>query len=395
MKKKIPLFLICLIVSVCTIAQTKLEKVQAVFQTLIFPPQPKHAHASSIVSLPNGDILATWYQGSGEREANDVKIMGARLRNGSKTWSDPFVMADTRDIPDCNPVLYLNSHHKLFLFWIAVQAHKWEYSLLRYKTSINYLDSISPVWNWQDDILFTPDDRFAEEVSSKYKQLPESKNGTASFGPRYGDMIIQASREQAKRSLGWMTRIKPLQLKSGRILLPLYSDGFSMSMIAISDDDCETWRPSLPIVGRGNVQPALVQKKDGNIIAYMRDNGSDPNRVQVSESADSGFSWTAAQKINIPNTASVELMVLQDGRWAFIGDDEDDGRYRLSIYLSDDEGKTWKWRRTLEDEQKGNGSFSYPCIIQTSDGLLHISYSYSMDKKGESIKYIVADPKSF
>ena len=209
MKKKIPLFLICLIVSVCTIAQTKLEKVQAVFQTLIFPPQPKHAHASSIVSLPNGDILATWYQGSGEREANDVKIMGARLRNGSKTWSDPFVMADTRDIPDCNPVLYLNSHHKLFLFWIAVQAHKWEYSLLRYKTSINYLDSISPVWNWQDDILFTPDDRFAEEVSSKYKQLPESKNGTASFGPRYGDMIIQASREQVKRSLGWMTRINP------------------------------------------------------------------------------------------------------------------------------------------------------------------------------------------
>jgi predicted neuraminidase len=89
------------------------------------------------------------------------------------------------------------------------------------------------------------------------------------------------------------------------------------------------------------------------------------------------------------------LMVLQDGRWAFIGDDEDDGRYRLSIYLSDDEGKTWRWKRTLEDEQKGKGSFSYPCIIQTSDGLLHISYSYSMDKKGESIKYVVADPNSF
>jgi predicted neuraminidase len=394
MKKIILLFFIS-IITVAGIAQTKLEKVQPVFQTLIFPSQPQHAHASSIVSLPNGDILATWYQGSGEREANDVKIMGARLRNGSKAWSEPFVMADTRDIPDCNPVLYVNSHHKLFLFWIAVQAHKWEYSLLRCKTSINYLDSISPVWNWQDDILFTPDDHFAEEVAAKFKQLPETKNGTASFGPRYGDKIIEAGRDQSKRSLGWMTRIKPLQLKNGRILLPLYSDGFSMSMIAISDDDCETWHPSLPIVGRGNVQPALVQKKDGNIIAYMRDNGEDPNRVQVSESTDSGFSWTTAQKINIPNTASVELILLQDGRWAFVGDDEDDGRYRLSIYLSDDEGKTWKWKRALEDEQKGKGSFSYPCIIQTADGLLHISYSYSMDKKGESIKYVVADPKSF
>ncbi len=392
MKKIVLLFFISPITLVA-IAQTKLEKVQTVFQSLIFPPQPKHAHASSIVSLPNGDILATWYQGSGEREANDVKIMGARLRNGSKTWSEPFIMADTRDIPDCNPVLFLNAHNKLFLVWIAVQAHKWEYSLLRYKTSVNYLDSIAPVWNWQDDILFTPDDRFAEEVAAKFKLLPETKNTTASFGPRYGDKIIEASRDQAKRSLGWMTRIKPLQLKTGRILLPLYSDGFSMSMIAISDDDGETWRNSLPIVGRGNVQPALVQKKDGNIIAYMRDNGEDPNRVQVSESADTGFSWTAAQKINIPNTASVELIVLQDGRWAFVGDDEDDGRYRISMYLSDDEGKTWKWKRSLEDEQKGKGSFSYPCIIQTKDGLLHITYSYSLDKKGESIKYIVVDPK--
>ncbi|HLY69917.1 MAG TPA: exo-alpha-sialidase [Puia sp.] len=394
MKKIFVLFFIFLTVSGRTPGQGKPEKVQPVFQTLIFPLQPKHAHASSMVSLPNGDILAAWYQGSGEREANDVKIMGARLKKGSQSWSDPFVMADTRDIPDCNPVLFLSSHHKLFLFWIAVQAHKWEYSLLRCKTSVNYLDSIEPVWSWQDDILFTPDDHFAEEVASKFKQVPETKNGTASFGPRYGDKIIEASRDQAKRSLGWMTRIKPLALKNGRLLLPLYSDGFSMSMIALSDDDGETWRNSLPIVGRGNVQPALVQKKDGHVIAYMRDNGDDPNRVQVSESADSGFSWTAAQKINIPNTASVELIVLQDGRWAFIGDDEDDGRYRLSIYLSGDEGKTWMWKRTLEDEQKGKGSFSYPCIIQTADGLLHISYSYSLDKKGESIKYVVADPQS-
>jgi predicted neuraminidase len=395
MKKNLLSFFILLLAADCCFSQTKLQKLQPVFQTLIFPMQPQHSHASSIVSLPNGDILAAWYQGSGEREANDVRIMGARLRKGSSVWSGPFVMADTPDIPDCNPVLFLNSQNKLFLFWIAVQAHKWEYSLLRCRTSVNFLDSIGPIWNWQDDILFTPDDRFATEVAAKSKELPEKKNASKSFGPRYGEMIVEASHDQAKRSLGWMTRIKPLQLKSGRLLLPLYSDGFSMSMIAISDDGGQTWQNSLPIVGSGDVQPALVQEKSGNILAFMRDNGEDPNRVQVSESTDAGFSWTAAHKINIPNTASVELMVLQDGRWAFIGDDEDDGRYRLSIYLSDDEGKTWKWKRTLEDEQKGEGSFSYPCLIQTRDGLMHISYSYSLNKKGESIKYVVVDPKSF
>src|SRR6202043_3628604 len=48
-----------------------------------------------------------------------------------------------------------------------------------------------------------------------------------------------------------MTRIKPLKLASGRILLPLYSDGFNMAIVAISDDDGDTWHASLPIVGRG------------------------------------------------------------------------------------------------------------------------------------------------
>ena len=85
-------------------------------------------------------------------------------------------------------------------------------------------------------------------------------------------------------------------------------------------------------------------------------------------------------------------MILKDGRWAFVGNDEDDGRYRLSLWLSDDEGKTWKWKRTLEEVAKSSGSFSYPCVIQTDDGLIHISYSYSLGKTGETIKYVVVDP---
>jgi len=375
-------------------AQPASEKVQTIFESLIFPLQPQHAHASCIVSLPNGDILATWYQGNGEREADDVKILGARLKKGSHQWSQPFLMADSYGLPDCNPVLFLNNHNKLFLVWIAVQGHKWEYSLLRYRSSVNYENDGAPVWNWQDDILLSPNDSFAIETENRFRQLAENRSGPAAFAPKYDEMIIEAGKDQAKRSTGWMTRIKPLILGNGRILLPLYSDGFSMSLIAISDDDGDHWRPSLPIVGRGNVQPALVQKKNGNIIAYMRDNGNEPNRVQISESSDKGQSWSAAQKTDIPNEASVEILGLKDGRWVFVGDDEDDGRYRLSIYFSDDEGKTWKWKRILENVPKGKGSFSYPCLIQTTDGLIHISYSYSLEKMGESIKYVVIDPNS-
>jgi predicted neuraminidase len=393
MKRVFLLCLLNLLMFESLYAQPATEKIVPVSSMLIFPAQNKHTHGSSIVSLPNGDFLCAWYMGSGERAADDVKIMGARLQKGVKTWSEPFIMADTYNLPDCNPVLFLNSKGKLFLVWIAVQANRWEYSIIRYKTSTDYSKSGAPVWNWQDNILLKPDDSFAAEVSLKFKDLPENKAGWSAYATRYDSMIIEASGDIRKRSIGWMTRIKPLVLNSGRILLPLYSDGYNMSMIAISDDDGTTWHSSLPIVGRGNVQPALALKKDGNIAAYMRDNGDAPARVQISESNNKGERWSAAVKTEIPNTASVELLVLQDGKWAFVGNDIEGGRYRLSLYISDDEGQTWKWKYFIENEQPGKGSFSYPSLIQTADGLLHMTYSYQLEKSGETIKYIMVDPR--
>jgi len=360
--------------------------------TLIFPPQDKHVHASSLVALPNGDLLAAWFHGSGERTKDDVKILGARLKKGEKKWSDPFLLADTPDMPDCNPVLFLNKSGKLFLVWVAVQANRWEYSLLRVRTSTDYLKPGAPVWSWQDNILLKPGDEFEEEVVKKFKELPDSGRGWAEYAPSYDDMIMEASKDLLKRSIGWMTRIKPLVTNSGRILLPLYSDGLNLSMIALSDDDGETWRPSLPIVGRGPIQPALAQKKDGTIAAFMRDSGDEPARVHYSESKDNGDSWTATRKLDIPNTASVEVCVLKNGQWAFLGNDIDDGRYRLSLFISDDEGKTWKWKTSIEDQPKGSGGFSYPGLIQTSDGLLRMTYSHHTGKNNNAIKYVVVDP---
>nr|MCU0325449.1 exo-alpha-sialidase [Spirosomataceae bacterium] len=347
---------------------------------LIFPIQEKHVHGSSIVNLPNGDMLAVWFEGSGERTADDVKIMGARLEKGKTAWSKPFLMADTPNIPDCNPVLFLNNEKKLFLIWIAVQANKWEQSILRFRTSTDYLKSGSPIWSWQDNILLKPNDDFAKEVARKFKELPENTSGWAGYAPKYDEMIISASGDAVKRSIGWMTRIKPL-VEGNRIILPLYSDGYNFSLTGISEDNGNTWRPSLPIVGRGPIQPAIVRKKNGNLIAYMRDSGDEPSRVHMSESKDNGESWSATQKTEIPNTASVELLVLKDGKWAFVGNDISDGRYQLALYLSDDEGKTWKWKTYLEKVEPNKGSFSYPCLIQTADGLLHISYSYHLEKE--------------
>lgn len=389
MKNKISLLLFAFFSLQNTFAQSS----PIVRSTLIFPGQEKHVHGSSLVNLPNGDFLSVWFYGSGERTADDVRIMGARLKKGETVWSEPFEMADTPYLPDCNPVLFLNQQGKLFLVWIAVQANQWEQSILRVKTSTDYSKSGPPVWSWQDNILLKPDDRFAKEVAEKFKKLPENTAGWAGYAPKYDQLIIEAAKDASKRSIGWMTRIKPMLMENGRIVLPLYSDGYNFSLMAISDDFGTTWKPSLPLVGRGPIQPALAKRKNGNLVAYLRDSGDEPTRVHFSESSDKGESWTASVKTDIPNTASVELLTLQDGKWAFLGNDIDDGRYRVSLYLSDDEGKTWKWKTRLEDHARDQGGYSYPCLIQTPDGLLHITFSAHADKNNKSIKYVVVDPK--
>ena len=171
--------------------------------------------------LPNGDLLSCWFQGSGERKANDVAIKGARLIKGEEKWSDVFIMADTPGQPDCNPVLFLNKENKLFLASVVVQANRWETSLLKYRTSIDYENAGVPIWNWQDIILLKPSDEFEKEIETKFKSNRGPEMGWSEYAPQYEKMIINAAKDPKKRETGWLTRIHPLILESGKILLPL------------------------------------------------------------------------------------------------------------------------------------------------------------------------------
>ena len=357
--------------------------------SFIFPFQELHVHSSSIIELPNGDLLSCWFEGSGERKANDVKIKGSRLKKGKSKWSEPFLLADTPGHPDCNPVLFVDKHNKLILYWVVVQANQWESSVLKYRTSVDYLKKGAPVWNWQDVILLKPGDEFENTIEKEFKSMKSRGLAWAEYAPRYESMIHDAAKDQKKRETGWMTRIHPLVLPSGRILLPLYSDGFNMSLIAISDDVGQTWKPSKPIVGYGNIQPSIVRKKDGSLVAFMRDNGDAPGRILKSYSTDDGFSWTAAVKSEIQNPGtSVDAIRLKSGEWVMVYNNLEDGRYSLAVSISDDEGETWKWTRHFERNDSKKGSFSYPSIIQAKDGLIHATYSYRL-KDNKSIRHNV------
>ena len=356
--------------------------------TFIFPFQNKHVHSSSIIELPNGDLMACWFEGSGERKANDVLIKGARLKKGNTKWSETFIMADTPGQPDCNPVLFVDKNKKLKLFWIVVQANRWETSVLKYRESINYLNSGAPQWSWQDVILLKPGEEFPETIKSEFSAMKPRGLAWGEYAPEYENMIYDAAKDKKKRETGWMTRIHLTVLPNGRLLLPLYSDGYNLSLVAISDDQGKSWKPSKPIVGYGNIQPSIVQKKDGSLVAYMRDNGDSPGRILISTSKDNGESWTAAKESDIPNPGtSVDIIKLKNGNWVMVYNDIEEDRYSIAVSLSEDEGKTWKWTKQLERDDKKKGSFSYPSVIQTKDGEIHVTYSYKIGKVEKSIKY--------
>jgi predicted neuraminidase len=366
-----------------------LSLVQAVSAeaTLIFPAQEKHVHSSSIVQCPNGDLLATWFYGTGERGANDVLVQGARLKKGETAWSSVFELADTPDLPDCNPVLFIDKQEKLWLFWMVVHTNRWERTILKYKTSTDYEGEGAPKWDWQDIILLKAGENFAADLKAGFKELAYPELMWAEYAKAYTDMLVDNASDPVKTDIGWMTRTPVLTLKSGRIVIPLYSDGFNVSLAAYSDDQGGTWTASKPIVGLGNIQPAMVEREDGSLVAYMRDNGVAPKRIIEASSTDGGESWTVGTDMEFKNSGgSVSACSLGGRRWVLVFNDAEEGRHNLAIALSEDEGKTWPFKKMLENCEDKQASFGYPTVIAGADGNVHISYSYR-GPEGASIKH--------
>jgi len=405
-------------------------------EALIFPYQEEHVHGSTVVELPNGDLLSAWFQGSGERWADDVRIMGSRLVKGDTAWSEVFLMADVPGFPDINPILFMDQQQRLWLMWYPVLANQWETSIPMYKISTNYESPGAPVWSWQD-VLFVkvgdntergiqPNDRFVKQVKDqlsayeaylKAELLPSMSDsiGEALLNQweKYnvkmdslskGENMIRAGRIKGgeeeipaqlgyplTRRIGWQTKNKAVFLGK-RMVVPLYSDGFDCSLFAISDDGGQSWLYSNPVLGGAGIQPAIAIGQDSLLVAYLRDNGPPPQRMQRTESRDKGLTWSIAKDDILPNPgAGFDVATMPAGEWVMVFNDTEEGRHNLSVAVSDNEGKTWKWKKSIEhDARIENATRShYPSVIVGRDGRIHVSYSYHRNdvKPGKSVKY--------
>ncbi len=356
---------------------------------LIFPLEVLHNHASCIVETPRGDLLVCWFRGTGERTADDVQIMGARKPRGARSWSAPFVMADTPDLPDGNPCLFVDPRGRLWLFHTTILANTWESALLKYRISSDYHRSGPPRWEVSEVLHVKPGPEFAEAVQRRLPALEAELAGLVlpERTRREAEDFLRALREHATDKLycrlGWMPRSRPFLLEGRRLILPVYHDGFSFSLMAITEDWGRTWHASAPLIGAGNIQPSLVPARDGRLYTLMRDNGPPPKRLQQAWSADGGLTWSPVSDSEHPNSGTgAELLRLRNGHWVLINNDTETGRHRLVVRLSDDDGRTWKWQRYLENDPPGpeSGRYHYPSILQARDGSIHATYSYHLHR---------------
>lgn len=266
------------------------------------------------------------------------------------------------------------------MIWSIIVGNEWRRSFLTRYLSLQYQGFIwAPVRQPSKPLHFELS-RFAAVLHQKVKTYMRDNPGFAD-----AERIVKINESSGSRflsRLGWIARSRPLILPSGRILLPLYSDTLSLSVMALSDDGGATWSSSEPIVGLGSIQPTVVPKNDSTLVAYMRNAGPPPKRLYMSVSKYNGMTWSFAKETTLPNPDSAaEVIRLENGLWAMAYNDTKAGRHRLAISISDDEGKSWRWTRHLEQDTRssGAGQFHYPSIVQDKNKVLHVSYSYFLN----------------
>jgi predicted neuraminidase/cyclophilin family peptidyl-prolyl cis-trans isomerase len=307
----------------------------------IFTEAPfAQCHASTVVETSSG-LVAAWFGGTAEGQP-DVGIWLSR--KVAHRWSAPVevakgIAADGAAEPCWNPVLFRPTGGPLLLFYkVGPSPAQWRGMMTR---------SADEGRTWAEPL-----------------PLPDGI-----LGP---------------------VKNHPLELRDGTILCgsSTESDGWRVHFERTNDKGA-TWDGMTPInAGKapGLIQPALLRTGADGIIALMR---SDSGRIYESRSADGGATWTPPAPTVFPNPNSgLDAVTLRDGRHVLVYNPVTEGRGILAVAVSGDEGG---WQRVLTLEEEKGAEFSYPAVIETRDGLVHITYTW----KRQRIRHVVLDPAAF
>ncbi len=331
----------CLLFTNPCISQYNWQKVHE--ELILHKPPFSACHASTLVELSPGKLLVAFFDGAHEGN-NDVSIWSTSL--SKQQWKKPVLLAqgfdaDSTRFPCWNPVLFKNRLGKLFLFYkVGPNPREW--------------------WG----------------------MLQTSDNN----GKKWG-----AAKMLAPGFIG-PVKNKPVQLIDGSVLAPssieTRNDRWQVH-IERSVDEGKTWE-FIPVDTGSTfkvIQPSILVYPGNRLQILCRSN---QDRIVEAWSDNGGRTWSKLSKLDLPNPNSgTDAVTLKNG-WQLLvynpavsGKEWFNSRGRLNVALSKD-GREWTDIAILENGGEKD-EFSYPAVIQTSDGSVHITYTYNR----KNIKHVI------
>jgi len=315
-------------------AQPGLLKMEFLYETASFP----QCHASTIVETGAG-LVTAWFGGTHEKHP-DVGIWVSRQADGQ--WTAPVEVAngvvdDQTRYPTWNPVLFQPSRGPLLLF---------------------------------------------------YKQGPSPSEWWGMLIRSSDCGVTWSAPERLPDGIAGPIKNKPVELADGTILSgsSTEDDGWRVHMERTPDLG-RTWSRTEALNTKeemGAIQPAVLWFGQ-TLRIYCR---TQQKHVAMSESNDCGLTWSRLTLTDLPNPNSgLDGVSLRDGRGVLVYNHTPKGRSPLNIAVTAD-GVNWKPVVVLESEP---GEYSYPAVIQTSDGLVHATWTW----KRTRIRHAVLDPSKW
>ena len=302
-------------------------------------------HSATAIELDNNDIMAFWYGGLREGH-KDVMIYQNIWHNKTKQWGKERSLISRNFTRDStfryirklgNPVVTRGPDKSIWLFYVSVSVGGWAGS------SINLTQSHDDGKSW------SPPKRL---ISSPFLNLSTLIKGT------------------------------PIHYTDGTIGLPVYHElvgkfGELLKLNAqgeVIDKIRMSW-------GHTSLQPVIFTTSVNDAVAMMRYQGSAPKRILTQTSNDSGLNWTPVEKSKLPNPgAGIIGLVLETQELLLAFNNDEEEREDMSLATSNDQGKTWKLSQVIEEnrlpEPDKNQQFSYPWLLQTQNGNIHLLYTW-------------------
>lgn len=299
-------------------------------------------HGANVIEKLDGGLFATWFGGSREG-GKDVVLWGSDLSPGSPSWSVPRRIVGPGETQAAlgryiktigNSVLVRGEQGRLWLYYVTVSVGGWAGS------SLNVMLSLDDGQSWAAPRRL---------ITSPFFNISTLNKSAA---VHYGD---------------------------GTIGLPVYHEFIGkFAELLYLDNRGQVLDKARISHGRHSIQPLVLPLDSRQALALMRDTGPGPGRVLLSHSDDAGKHWSADERSALPNPDSaVAGLRRPDGSLLLVFNDIESGRSSLALAVSSDQGRSWNTIKHFEQAKDGKSEFSYPYLIRSSNGTMHLLYTWN------------------